>query len=112
MIQKVASWSGSGESGGRQDGTLSVTLLNVGLGPALNAEVTASYNDGEHEPAITPNPYVVPAIRPGEDVGIGITTAFGSSPKAGILPGQFSLSGTYTDRSRLNTYAIITDWSA
>jgi hypothetical protein len=114
VIQKNAYYSGgSGELGGRQEGRLTVVLLNVGLGPALKVEVLASYDDEDYAPTITPNPYIVPAIPPGEDVAFDMSVVFGaSSPREGIRVDGFPLRRTYLDRSRRNEHPIVTDWSA
>jgi hypothetical protein len=102
LIQEHASFSGG------EDGAVAVTLLNVGLGPALRVEVRASYIDSDYQPEI--GQVTLPAIKPGESERSVLYVRFPSEPPGGIRGDGFRVSGTYLDRSRRNEYSIITDW--
>ena len=104
LIQERASFTG-GEDG---DGAVAVTLLNVGLGPALRVEVRASYIDPHYQPEI--GQVTRPAIKPGESERFVLYVRFPSPPAGGVRGDGFRVSGTYLDRSRRNEYSIITDW--
>lgn len=105
VIQQHASFSISGVHG-----RLAVTLVNVGLGPALRVEVRASYIDPDHQPEI--QQVTRPAIQPGESDRFELDVRFTTPPPAGVQGDGFPLSGTYLDRSQRNDYPIITDWQA
>lgn len=93
-----------------QAGWLIVTLRNVGLGPALRVEVTADYANEEFKPTFAPNPYVFPAIAPGESLSFQTWARFDRLPPDGVKADAFPLSGTFTDRSQEGSYEIITKW--
>jgi hypothetical protein len=92
------------------DATAEVALVNVGLGPALRVRVSALYvGHDDWTPRIEGQ--VVPAIAPGEHRTVGLEARFpGPLRPGGPRADGFRFVGDYLDRSRGNTYGIITSW--
>jgi hypothetical protein len=105
VIAFTAAFNGTYDSG-----HLSVDLRNVGLGPAVNVRVLATYDDPEQQPRI--DPWVVPAITPGATSQFAMYVQFEAQPPGGVKPDLFTLRGTYLDRSRApeSEQPIITGW--
>ena len=100
-------WSGSPGSG-----TLSVTLTNVGLGPAIRVRLWGSYSGHEDwQPRI--DPATASAIPPdGKSYDTSMFVSFPEPHQPGGVRGDaFHVEGTYRDRS-LNPwrYKLITNW--
>jgi hypothetical protein len=106
VLQEEAFFIMASGAGG---GTLAITLFNVGLGPALRVQVSASYDQaGNWVPAI--NQETVPAIAPNEHKRLTLDVVF-PSPAPGVFRSDgFRVKGFYLDRSREHESTIITSW--
>jgi hypothetical protein len=108
VLQRNAGWNGTPENG-----YLAIDLQNVGLGPALRVRVSASYvGHLDWQPIIEPASATIPAIEPNSNAPrIELPVRFPEPYKPeGVRGDGFRVIGTYLDRSRLNTYEIITSW--
>jgi hypothetical protein len=101
VIEKWTHFQGSW-----MDGSVTVSLVNVGLGPALRLLVSVRYAEGTDTPSWD---YTYAAISPGSEVEIKIPTRFKSA--IDIDPNGFHLRGSFADRHQRASYAIINrDW--
>jgi hypothetical protein len=97
-------------------GQINVRLVNVGLGPALRVQVQATLRE---DPAVVGHPTspVLASIPSGERIySISFEVRLPESPDrderlVGLAWRDFDISGTYLDRSRMNTYYVITKWA-
>jgi hypothetical protein len=105
VIQHFAGFNGTPEAG-----HVSVELVNVGRGPALRVQTTATYVDPAYRPRIATVTW--PAMQPGERASFAIPVSFSTVPPDGVKGDGFPLSGSYLDRSQRNEYPIITAWQA
>lgn len=112
VLVEGSSYGGSGSAGGHFDGSLDVGLRNVGLGPALRIELRTTFPNDTYGAMINPNPAVYPALAPNESAVLRVGVTFPeTSPREVITGEDFSLHGTFTDRSRRGRYEVITAWS-
>lgn len=71
---RLAGWGGTPDNG-----TLVIVLQNVGLGPALRVQVSASYvGHPGWQPTIAPTSTTIPAIPPNMDTRIELQVRFPS----------------------------------
>lgn len=105
LLMRNSSWSGAPENG-----VVSVELQNVGLGPALRVNVSASYTGhSDWQPGI--DSWTVPVIAPGTGVTVNLNARFPEPPDDRDVVGYaFPVTGSYLDRSMENEYPIITSW--
>lgn len=83
---------------------LEATVINVGLGPALDVKLSAEYV-GQH-----PQPHIVPGtiaaiLAGGQDTG-DMEIRFHDNPTVSELASNFRVSGTFTDRARRQVYVF------
>jgi hypothetical protein len=82
---------------------LQLWLKNVGLGPALDLRLRASY-----EGTIAPTEEVIAVVAVDEEiVDRPISLARLSEPQAGFDPSKFEVSGECTDRTRTERHPIV-----
>jgi hypothetical protein len=76
-------------------GYLSVSLVNVGLGPALRVRISAEHDQfgATWKPTIAEE--VIPTIAPGEIRSVGLRVIFPSPPPPEFQPDLFRVRGSY-----------------
>lgn len=90
-------------------GRLAISLMNVGLGPALGVTVWAECSLTPHA---TIRPAALGALAPGDVVHhLTIDIAFDSEPPPGFGAARLNIGGTYGDRVGRGPYPVITQWT-
>lgn len=96
--------------GSPRNGRLEVFVRNVGLGPALRIVFDATYSGHDNwQPFF--QPFTMATLAPGEGRQADILLRFPEPFQPdGVNDGAFDVSAVYLDRSRVNTYEMITGW--
>jgi hypothetical protein len=91
-----------------QGPAVTVHLRNVGVGPALDVKLTASYT-GELELEAVETSAAIPVLEPGSDASQTFRWRFGEEAAASddVPASEFRCSGDFTDHAMLQRFDVV-----